>query len=121
MSALIDCQELQHGTGSFIDHEAADCAAQLGDDDSSYARETLPSMWKLCVLHSDTRNWTTTAALTGRWTHRRMPLGLESISARHSGFTGWPRSLVPFVQRYSTAAGSESGPSRLSAFAHLRR
>jgi pimeloyl-ACP methyl ester carboxylesterase len=34
-SGAIDCQELQHGTASFEDAEA-DCAAQLGSNDSRY-------------------------------------------------------------------------------------
>jgi pimeloyl-ACP methyl ester carboxylesterase len=36
LSGTIDCEELQHGTGSSYDHEVADCAAQLGNAASRY-------------------------------------------------------------------------------------
>jgi len=37
MSQAIDCKPLQHGLGPTLDEEIADCAAQLGDDASSYS------------------------------------------------------------------------------------
>jgi pimeloyl-ACP methyl ester carboxylesterase len=35
-SGAIDCKPLQFGLGPTLDDEVADCAAQLGDDDSAY-------------------------------------------------------------------------------------
>ncbi len=36
LSGAIDCKPAQHGLGPTLDYEVADCAAQLGDDDSVY-------------------------------------------------------------------------------------
>jgi pimeloyl-ACP methyl ester carboxylesterase len=36
LSGAIDCKPAQHGLGPTLDDEVADCAAQLGDDDSAY-------------------------------------------------------------------------------------
>ena len=105
MSALIDCQELQHGTGSFIDHEAADCAAQLGDDDSSYgtgdvaldveAVRAALGYEKLDYYGGSYGAMDASAYATRFGEHLRSVI-LDSPAG--------PRSLVPFVQRYSTAA-----------------
>ena len=105
MSALIDCQELQHGTGSSIDHEAADCAAQLGDDDSSYgtgdvaldveAVRAALGYEKLDYYGGSYGAMDASAYATRFGEHLRSVI-LDSPAGA--------RSLVPFVQRYSTAA-----------------
>jgi pimeloyl-ACP methyl ester carboxylesterase len=105
MSGLIDCQELQHGTGSSIDREATDCAAQLGDDDSSYgtgdvaldveAVRAALGYEKLDYYGGSYGAMDASAYATRFGEHLRSVI-LDSPA-------GQP-SLVPFVQRYSTAA-----------------
>lgn len=104
-SGLIDCQELQHGTGSSIDEEVADCAAQLGDDDSSYgtgdvavdveAVRAALGYEKLDYYGGSYGAMDASAYATRFGEHLRSVI-LDSPA-------GQP-SLVPFVQRYSTAA-----------------
>jgi pimeloyl-ACP methyl ester carboxylesterase len=105
MSALIDCQELQHGTGTSIDQEVTDCAAQLGDGDSSYgtgdvaldveAVRAALGYEKLDYYGGSYGAMDASAYATRFGEHLRSVI-LDSPA-------GQP-SLVPFVQRYSTAA-----------------
>jgi pimeloyl-ACP methyl ester carboxylesterase len=105
MSGLIDCQELQHGTGSSLDQEGADCAAQLGDDDSSYgtgdvaldveAVRAALGYEKLDYYGGSYGAMDASAYATRFGEHLRSVI-LDSPAG--------PPSLVPFVQRYSTAA-----------------
>ena len=104
-SGLIDCEELQHGTGASFDQEVADCAAQLGDDASSYgtgdvaldvdAVRAALGYQKLDYYGGSYGGADVSAYATRFGEHLRSVI-LDSPS-------GAP-SFVPFVQRYSTAA-----------------
>lgn len=105
MSGLIDCEELQHGTGTSIDQEAADCATQLSDDDSSYgtgdvaldveAVRAALGYEKLDYYGGSYGAMDVSAYATRFGEHLRSVI-LDSPDG--------PASLVPFVQSYSTAA-----------------
>jgi len=104
-SGLINCEELQHGTGSTIDQEVGDCSAQLGDDDSSYgtgdvaldvdAVRVALGYEKLDYYGGSYGAMDASAYATRFGEHLRSVI-LDSPA-------GQP-SLAPFVQRYSTAA-----------------
>src|SRR5579859_210141 len=107
MSGLIDCEELQHGTGSSIDQEVADCAAQLGDDDSSYGTgdvaldvEAVRSAlgYETLDYYGGSYGAMDASAYATRFGEHLRSIILDSPA-------GAP-SLVPFVQKYSTAAVS---------------
>jgi pimeloyl-ACP methyl ester carboxylesterase len=105
MSALIDCEELQHGTGSSFDQEVADCAMQREDDDSSYgtgdvaldveAVRAAVGYEKLDYYGGSYGAMDASAYATRFGQHLRSII-LDS--------PGGARSLIPFVQRYSNAA-----------------
>lgn len=105
MSGTIDCAKLQHGTGSSIDQEVAECANQLGDDASSYgtgdvaldveAVRAALGYEKLDYYGGSYGAMDASAYATRFGEHLRSVI-LDSPD-------GQP-SLVPFVQKYSTAA-----------------
>lgn len=105
MSGLIDCEELQHGTGASIDQEAADCATQLSDDDSRYgtgdvafdveAVRAALGYEKLDYYGGSYGAMDASAYATRFGEHLRSVI-LDSPDG--------PASLVPFVQSYSTAS-----------------
>ena len=105
MSGLLVCRELQHGAGSSIDQEAADCAAQLGDDDSLYSTGDVAfdvdavraelGYDKLDYYGGSYGAMDASAYATRFGEHLRSMI-LDS--------PGGPPQLVPFVQTYSNAA-----------------
>jgi pimeloyl-ACP methyl ester carboxylesterase len=105
MSGLLVCRQLQHGAGSSIDQEVADCAAQLGDDDSLYSTEDVAfdvdavraelGYDKLDYYGGSYGTMDASAYATRFGEHLRSMI-LDS--------PGGPPQLVPFVQTYSNAA-----------------
>ena len=105
MSGLIDCAALQHGTGPSIDQEIADCAVQLGDDDSSYGTgdvaldvEAVRAAlgYEKLDYYGGSYGAMDASAYATRFGEHLRSIILDSPDAQPS--------LVPFVQKYSTAA-----------------
>jgi pimeloyl-ACP methyl ester carboxylesterase len=105
MSGLLDCEELQHGTGSSIDQEVADCAAQLEDDETSYGtgdvaldvdavRAALG--YEKLDYYGGSYGAMDASAYATRFGQHLRSLILDSPAG--------PPYLIPFVQSYSNAA-----------------
>jgi pimeloyl-ACP methyl ester carboxylesterase len=105
ISGLLVCQELQHGTGSSPDQEVADCAAQLGDDDSRYSTGdvALDVEAVRAALDYDKLDYYggSYGAMDASAYATRFGEHLRSVILDSPG---GPPQLVRFVQRYSNAA-----------------
>lgn len=105
MSGLLDCEEFQHGTGPSLDQEVADCAAQIGDDDSSYGTgdvaldvEAVRSAlgYERLDYYGGSYGAMDVSAYASRFGEHLRSVILDSPDG--------PTELIPFAQKYQNAA-----------------